>query len=136
MVRKRTGLENRQQAVIADLLAGQTCPAVARTYGVTESAVRHFRERHADILIPAREAAVAQTVHLWIADEVARQERRQELYEQTDQKRRELPERNGMTYAALTREQRQLLQDAEPKTERPIEVFVGVSLAWSDGSPA
>lgn len=102
-------LEGLSDADIAAALA-------EKHISVTRQAITAFRHRHADVLGPAKAAAVEQTVDLWIASEVERRKKRQELYEETDTRRRELPERAGMTYAAMVREQRSILDAEEPKT--------------------
>ena len=88
---------------------------IARRAGVSRQAVTAYKHRNQAVIAPLVEANEKQLIDLWIADQRARAEKRQQLYEETDVRRQSLPERAGMTYAAMVREQRAILDDAEPK---------------------
>lgn len=114
MVSTRYTLEAQKDKVIGVILGGMPLSEVARQFHVSRTAIRSFRIRHADVLVPAKEALIAATVDLWIADEHVRQEKRQELYEDMEASKKALPERAGMTRATMAKTQAGILNDAGP----------------------
>lgn len=85
MVRTRYTLESHKDKVIGLILQGTPGREVARQFKVSETAVRMFKRRHADVLIPAKDALVEAVVDLSLSTVEGRVRELAWLYETTKQ---------------------------------------------------
>ncbi len=101
------------------MLDGIPDQVIADRYGATREGVTRFKIAHSAELVALDTQRQVATRNLWITDEHQRQSQRQSLYEDTDRDRTALPQSHGLR-AAFIREQRGILNDAEPPVDKNV----------------
>ena len=111
--------EKVKALVIEGLSDREIAAAVSTTrFPVSHQAITSFRKRHAGELAEMTTAIVEGVRQAAIADQHQRILEYQRIYDETDLRRQGVPERAGMVYAALVREQRGVLKDVAEELDQ------------------